>query len=614
MKTAQHLENEHLDFTVYEDCSADMIVKATGRKWHIGPVAWQDVHEIIEDVVWTRNPRYWCDYFVGRFKATPEGDTLLIDVFGPPWIESRGQFRVRWGLDGEELTLQVFDIDERLPSLNFPPPVESESLVIPDEVGRWVKDDNVSMTCQFITQNNGLNMRWFGGLAENEKDGWMILCEENYVYMGAYLNGKTIIPTYLKSKSEWLPSRSVRYCFTDGGYVGLAKRFRRYMEDNKLFRKLDEKVDENPELKRMLGGRVISFFQSDTKRTFNDENFYSRLTEEQKKVPEKLDVHITHDDAKKIIDMAKSWGMEKGLFNLRGSFPGGYDDRHPDIWPPEQALGTVDELKEIIQQDDPYLACLHDNYQDIYTQCPSFPEGVIRTRDGHLMHGGYWHGGQCFIVCSKEQRGYAERNWPQLSTLGMKAHFVDTLSCVRFYECHHPDHPMTMEECRQSKMKLMSFFKDQGLILGSEEAADFGLIWIDWLENRHIHTPGQSIPLWPLVFHDAAFYTRYPALGTSGGEPAGLLETMLWGYMPYWPAESLATWPEQEKAFKASLIADKVHARVGMDEMTNHQYHGDGMVEQTEFSSGVSIVANFADDPRDFDGKTIEKGGHLILD
>jgi hypothetical protein len=84
--------------------------------------------------------------------------------------------------------------------------------------------------------------------------------------------------------------------------------------------------------------------------------------------------------------------------------------------------------------------------------------------------------------------------------------------------------------------------------------------------------------------------------------------------MNYWPVNDLASWPAQEKAFKASLELDHFHARIGMDEMTSHRYLQDGLVEQTEFSSGVSVIANFADEPRTIDGQTIPARGHLVLD
>jgi hypothetical protein len=306
--------------------------------------------------------------------------------------------------------------------------------------------------------------------------------------------------------------------------------------------------------------------------------------------------------------------------SLRGNYyyyAGGYDERHPDIWPPEPALGSVDELKALFEHgDELYLTCLHDNYQDIYTQSPSFPDGISMTSDQRLLHGGFWHGGQTYILCSSQQRRFAERNWPlQHGDIGMRAHFIDTCSCVQFYECFHPDHPTCRADERRNKLHLISFFKEQGVVLGSEEAADFGLGLIDWLENRHQHIPGGSTPpLWPLVFHDAAFYARYPSDGTSGGNPTLDLANYLWGYMAYYPVNNLADWRGKEQLFRSSLDLDALHARIGMDEMTDHRFLGDDkLVEKTEFSSGVAVYANFSGETRQIDGQTIPAQDKLIV-
>ncbi|MBD3238941.1 MAG: hypothetical protein GF331_00040 [Chitinivibrionales bacterium] len=326
-------------------------------------------------------------------------------------------------------------------------------------------------------------------------------------------------------------------------------------------------------------------------------------------------MRISHADAAEIVRLARHWGMQRGLFNLRGTFKGGYDESHPDIWPPEPKLGSLDQLERVTKLPSPFVTALHDNYQDIYPRSGSFPHGVVQTADGHLMHGGHWHGGQCFIVCPTTQVEYARRNWEHVQSLGLRGYFIDTAACVQFYQCHHPDHPMSRSEDVESKLELMGFFKEQGLVLGSENAADFGLYHLDFLENRHERIPGVSIPLWPLVFHDAAFYARYGSQGTSGGEPASQLENILWGYMCYFPANSLENWRACEDEFKRTLAVDEWHRRVGMDEMTTHRYvTEDGLVEQTEFSSGVSVIANFADEPRTVEGKTVAGRSHVVLE
>lgn len=612
-----NLENQHLGFAMFADASAQIIDKQHNAVWQIGSVMQQDVGIIAEDVVWIRNGRFWADYFIGRFRVSKLGaqpGQVRVEILNPPWTSAKGVLTARFELQGAELVMHVEEIDPKLPSVNFPPPIDSRSLVIPTNVGKWLRRDQPEMTSYFLAPNCGLNMRWIGGLAEDNDAGWMMICEENYTDIGVYRNNLSVSPCFIKSKGKYLLTRSVRYCFTRGGYNAMAKRFRRYAYDNGFARSLSEKITRSPALDKLRGGRIVAMFQASTFHVQALQDRLRPITPEDRARDGKIDVKITHRDANQIINLARQWGMDKGLFMMRGSFAGGYDERHPDIWPPEKALGSIEELAGLVSTAAPCLAALHDNYQDIYPRSPSFPANVIQRADGSLMQGGYWHGGQCFITCSKQQRQIAERNWQQLRTLNMPAHFIDTAACVQFYECYHPDHPQARNQDPAAKLALMKFYKEQGVVLGSEEASDFGLGELDWLENRHAHTPGESIPLWPLVFHDSAFLARYPSNGTSGGEPASMAANYLWGYMAYWPANNLADWRTRQAAFQSSMALDKFHARVGCDELISHQYLEDGLVEKTIFSSGLAVIANFAKEKRTVEGRELVPDGWAVIE
>ena len=590
MEPILRLASDSLTFELNEDCSGRIVDRVNGTAWTMGPIAFQDRSPIAVDTVWNRRERVWADYFIGRFRAERREDGVLIRLLAPPWQETCATFMARWSIEERSLLLRVEGIDEKLPSLTFPPPIRCESVVLPSDVGKWLRNEAPGMSCEFGTQNGGLNMRWAGGLAADERAGWMMIFEDQYADSGIYRSGPAISPCWLKTVGRWAPTRAVRTCFTDDGYVGMAKTFRRWALERKLFRTLDEKMDQTPRLRDLVGGRTVSMFQCSTEHTANRENFFQPVTEADRARDGKLDVRITHADAAEIIRLAREWGMQRGIFNLRGTFKGGYDEMHPDIWPPEPALGSIDELHAIVNQEGPYLVVLHDNYQDMYPRAPSFPNDLVRTLSGNMLWGGHWHGGLCFITCSKKQIDYARRNWQDLSSLNLQGHFIDTATCVQFYECTDPNHPMTRTEDGRAKLELMQFFKDQGLVLGSEEAADYGLYHIDFLENRH------------------------SPQGTSGGRPARQLENYLWGYMSYWPANDLASWKREEEAFRQSLDLDAFHARVATAEMTTHRYLDDGLVEQTEFASGQSVIANFAPEPRTAEGHTIPSEGHVVLD
>jgi hypothetical protein len=160
----------------------------------------------------------------------------------------------------------------------------------------------------------------------------------------------------------------------------------------------------------------------------------------------------------------------------------------------------------------------------------------------------------------------------------------------------------------QYKQELLQFFKTQGVVLGSEEGADFAIPYLDWIENRHARTAGESVPLWPLVFHDAAACGRYvndeDDAGTwMGGAIEGrgyptVLEDMLWGYFVLSGLKDVASWSKQKESLKATTFADEWFRSISKAAMTEHRFlTPDFSVEQTTFSNGRSIIVNFSKEP-----------------
>ena len=68
-----------------------------------------------------------------------------------------------------------------------------------------------------------------------------------------------------------------------------------------------------------------------------------------------------------------------------------------------------------------------------------------------------------------------------------------------------------------------------------------------------------------------------------------------------------------KQGFTDSFFVENWHARVGLCDMENHRFLSeDFTVEETQFSGGHAIIANFAAEPRELDGITIEAGGFHI--
>ena len=609
-----HLDNEHLSFRLNADASGELVDRETDTVWRMTRTAVQETGPIVksDEAIFYRVPRAYAEEYAGHFRGERQGDAIRFVLLGRLGKEM-GSFVCRFRLDGPWLEVRVEDIDAALPSLIFPPPFESESLVIPAGIGQWIREARPMRL--FHTAFGSLSMRWFGGLRGD--DGWIGILAEGHTDAGVHLIGLNASPGWLKSHGEWRGPRAVRYRLTKGRYVGQAKVFREWAKEHRLYRSLAEKIDEVPRVASLIGGRILSFNEARTVHREPFEQLGKPVPHDLAPYVGRVKVFFTHADAARVVSDARELGMVRGLVNVRGWLNGGYDETHPDVWPPEAALGTPDELAALLNQE-PFVGVLLDNYQDIYEGSPSFPEGAMRLPGGELAFGGVWAGGQAYLVCSRAALDYARRNWEQLRTLRPGGMFIDTTTASPLYECYDPDHPLTRADDERHKVELLRLYRSEGMMVGSEESRDFGVDAVDWLENRHAHHPGESIPLWPLVYHDAVVCCRY--CDPAGPDPSGRgapnwLADMLWGYALHWRAGSPETWQSRRDDFRASLQVDAWHARVGRDKMVAHHFPAeDSLVELAEFSSGALIAANFSGEPRQVEGRDVPAGGYALLE
>jgi hypothetical protein len=535
----------------------------------------------------------------------PEGDKLRVTLFGREG-RTLGTFAIRLRLDEAWFEVSIVEIDDSVPSLVFPTPLESESLVIPQNVGRWIRKP--IPTRQWWLYPVHINMRWFGGLRGNH--GWIGILEEGATDGGILATELSASPAWLRTMGKWgnLP-RTVRYHFIEGNYVHLAKVYRAYAKEKGMLATLKEKIAAHPTVENLRGGRILSFMLAQTNRPDRYEDVYKPVPNDS--TADGLQIEYTFAEAIKIVEEARKLGFERGIINVRGWIKGGYDESHPDIFPIEAALGTEDELRDLLTADDPIVSVLHDNYQDIYPQSASFPTGVIRNKAGNLLTGGWWAGGQSYILTARIAVENARRNWSELATFNPRGMMIDTTSAVQLYENYEVGEEHTRAEDMHYKKDLLAFFRERQDIVGSEESSDWGVPYVDWLENRHRRIQGVSVPLWGLVFHDCAYCSRYRDQSGESLAPTWLTD-MLWGYaLTFW-ARASHTWEETIPEFKATYHVDEWHYKIGLDEMIHHAFlTDDGAVEQSVFEHGT-ITVNFSPEPRTVNGVTVAGYGYVI--
>ncbi len=607
-----HNENEYLSVTINEDLSGDIVDKTRDIRWRMGRVALQEEGQVDAGHVWLRTGRSICEQYPGRFRGEQQGDAVRVTLLGR---ESRevGQFICRFSLDGPWFNVELQEIDESIPSLVFPPPIESESLVVPRGVGQWIRKPLQERF--FWVYPAHLNMRWFGGLRGD--NGWLAVLDEGYADSGALATALAISPAWLQSLDQWPGVRRVRYRFAGGGYVGLARAYREYAIEKGLHRSLRDKIAENPLVANLHGGRLLSFMQAMPTHPEKFEERFVPVPPEIGDAQESPRIAVTHAQTAQIISEARELGMGRGFVVVRGWIAGGYDETHPDVWPPEPKLGTIQELKRLLSLNDTLTVALHDNYQDIYQQSASWPCGVNRMKNGDPMPGGLWAGGQAYIINARDGLAYAKRNWEQIKTLEPRSMFIDTTIAVQLYQSWEEGNTLTRGEDEALKIELLRFYKDQGMVLGSEEGADFGVPLVDWIENRHHRVAGQSVPLWPLVFHDATYNLRYgpgPHAPETATSPAPRwLTDMLWGYPLIWGVSAREPWAARRDGFATTLHVDAWHKRIGLDDMVSHRYLDEsGELEESVFSSGVALIANFTAESRTVEGVEVPACGYVV--
>lgn len=610
-----YLENEHLSVQLFADATARIVSRTNQREWRMGPVAFQEDSEIDVGAVWVRTERSVCEQYPGRFRGRKEGDGIRFWLLGREQ-QVKGSFLVRVILDGPWIEFRLLEIEERLPSLSFPPPIESASLLLPMHLGRWLREPLKSRS--FYTFFSHLNMRWFGGLdhnAGNQGYGWMALFpEENFMDSGAMVAEMSISPVWLKSLGQWKEQRAVRYRFLSGSYVDLATTYRTWAMERGIHRSLTEKLRTTPPLENFTQGRLVSMVEAIPRHGPEYDEDILVPTARDPLLGSGPSINFTHLQAEQCIASLKDAGVDRALVVVRGWIPGGYDYSHPDVWPPEPRLGSIPELEHLCAGRAGYTVALHDNYQDIYTHSKSWPHGVIQLRDGTRMPGGYWAGGQAYIVNARDGLAYARRNWTSLAQLRMKALYIDTTTAVQMYQSYQPGNTLTRTQDRTEKIALMQFFKSKGLVLGSEEGADFGVPYLDWNENRHARTAGESIPLWPLVFHDAVIGARihFDREPQHGAAPHWL-EDMLWGYAAYSQIKTFQTRGIELRRMAGQKHIDSWFRQISTAAMVNHRFlTQDNTLEETCFSNGQSMVVNFANEPQSYEDFTVPPHGYRI--
>lgn len=264
-----------------------------------------------------------------------------------------------------------------------------------------------------------------------------------------------------------------------GDYSDIARAYRDVAKEKGWLITWSEKLKDNPERSKLFGAANFKLWTC-----------LARQMDEESKREEWVRVNWTFEQAAQIAEHLKNdLGMDKVLFILGGWIHRGYDNQHPDILPAAPECGGNDELSRCAKRVKGlgYLFCLHDNYQDMYRDAPSWDESyIMKARDGSLVRGGRWLGGRAYLTCSRKAVELAMRpqNLPAVKRLfEPNAYFIDTTFAAGLYECFDQDHRLTRWDDMRWKKELCRYARELFGVFGSECGREWGISVADFFEG-----------------------------------------------------------------------------------------------------------------------------------
>jgi hypothetical protein len=306
-------------------------------------------------------------------------------------------------------------------------------------------------------------------------------------------------------------------CLGKGDVSSLAEAYIPVAQERGYLVTWDEKLKERPQAERLFGASNVKLWTALARRVGEDLQVKS------------VDVHWTFDEVAQIAEHIKhDLQLDRVLFHLGGWTKMGYDCQHPDIMPAAPECGGNEGLANCSRRVKAlgYLFCLHDNYQDMYRDAPSWHERwIMKGPDGSLMAGGLWLGGRAYLTCSKEAVKLAMRpqNLPEVKRVAdPDVYFIDTTYAAGLYECHDPRHPLAKQDDLRWKQAISEYARDLFGLFGSECGREWAIPCSDFFEGLtgvsgtyyHVLKPEEldavPVPIFEMVFRNCiAMYGKY---------------------------------------------------------------------------------------------------------
>jgi hypothetical protein len=397
--------------------------------------------------------------------------------------------------------------------------------------------------------------------------------------------GPTAIgPSWRAQLGRFAYLRSLRMAFLPkGNYVDLAKLYRRYVMDTGLFVSLKEKIARSPVVQDLIGApmvgtRVLRNVKPGGPRydTKNPSRNYSVTTFAE-------NVHR--------LQKLKAAGFDRLNVSISGWPNQGYDRQHPDGLPPNKEGGGWEGMKAFFDACGTlHFTCwLHDQYRDYYPDAPSYSaDFAVREEDatgppthfpgtrfhphdwkeGNIPMMNYWDGGTQAYLNNRYMLGHLQKNYRLMAEHGIhpRGSYNDVFGYIPPDEDFNPEHPSTRTDSMRYRADVLNWVRQHLGVVGTEDGSDWIMPYADYVTSRDNRNPNSGnddtaanaieVPLYELVYHDAIVTTYSPS------KPRGFLHAS---------APSMSSQPQPADLAAIRRMA-ALHARVGLQEMVNHEF------------------------------------------
>ena len=354
---------------------------------------------------------------------------------------------------------------------------------------------------------------------------------------------------------------------------------------------------------------------------------------------------VTFARVRDIADALKAHGVQGAELQLVGWNKSGHDGRFPQLMPPDEKLGGIEELKKTIAYVKKlgYRISLHTNTIDAVEIADTFTwDDVVVTRDGKYYQCGHYSGGYAYHVCLEKQLKNAMRDLPEVAQLGLNGlHFTDVISLVEPDTCFSEDHPCFTAEGIRLAQENMRYTRELFGAFSSEGCMDFALKELDYglyvsfgdgFGKANIPVTDALVPFFELTYHGILLYNpTSPTVNHPIKTPADKLTFRMRGGrlsfyfhskfrygQPNWMGDVDLVATDNASLDKAAqLIADAIRENEDLRDlqliyMTDYVLCGNG-VEVVTYGDGTRIAGNFSEVEQTYDGKVLPPFGYVVL-